>query len=1021
MSYAGLREDIKKSHPGIRFSIATKLVRRLFSALAWMHFNGIIHGRVCSENVLLRLTDEKIAHVLLVDYTTARSVPVELPEPMSDMIADGHSAMQLIEDCCDIWAFRNGPTLAAMGEDLMQKHARDALHKYQVVQRVHTAFYSTDCNSHESEKGIKLDRLLTQLASEWHSARDKQAQNRAEREVANMSKSKIEAKAQEWESANGPQVGVYKQYMVLSLGHSYLDSLADPFHFGRWDIKPSEICAKIREFGGELEEPWQTFDVCLTTPLVHGAGGFCAEDIMNWLASCCEVFPEWRKVLDLECQSHLRPNGVGVIPANALHNLRVALQAHGELPPSMSVMFNHIPHEMATPQQVEESFQVWYHIPSRMFNLTQLQRLATPARLAATISEGQIRCNNFVEVRGDPKVQGHYAPLALLEAFVEQLGLRMAQTPNFLSTIPSFDPSDFSQVPSGRIVLARPGLIGYGSMLRSGDQASFLFSRTNSKFIMPSAFIPTYFGDMKVLPKLPKNRNYNRPDHWSKFRTSEEHEASANLEKRRKLVALGSKASKLRHGRAHAPALSDIMEVDDSTLVQKLKERERVRSEARPPATRNADEISSRTATVDPKRARPEDEEAGSAPKICLPDISLSFIQRMEERNQAPSSGRPMPGNPTVAQNIGESSFSNTSFMKQNFHDPNQSFTVVDDDEGLQEDWAEVDRMLDEMPAEDEEPEVQGLTGYIFHDVPDDDEPATNPPSFTDKGKSKATAEAQAFFDAQAQNQRGGSSFSKSFRQSPKKTQDSPATPFMKKHRRNMSGLSNVTHSSDIMPATQPSSPTPQASPHTTPGQTEGMVRGFLTQASTRPGSAARPIPCGNPATRPPKFPAQIMNPNTSFGTSMPDTDPGMSFGDNMPPTQANSPQGAPQIGIDFPNVNMSFRSDMPPTEAGSPTAPANSVPKTRDYVNMERSFGSDMPRTEAGSPAGAPNLGHAFTTGTSFGSNMPPTQPNSPVNPVQNARPSHMSATQPHTPFDSNMPPTQPSVRRPNNASNSR
>jgi serine/threonine protein kinase len=52
-TYSTLQDDIRKSHPGVRFAIATKLFRRLFSALAFLHFNGIVHGHVSNDSVLL--------------------------------------------------------------------------------------------------------------------------------------------------------------------------------------------------------------------------------------------------------------------------------------------------------------------------------------------------------------------------------------------------------------------------------------------------------------------------------------------------------------------------------------------------------------------------------------------------------------------------------------------------------------------------------------------------------------------------------------------------------------------------------------------------------------------------------------------------------------------------------------------------------------------------------------------------------------------------------------------------------
>lgn len=72
-------------------------------------------------------------------------------------------------------------------------------------------------------------------------------------------------------------------------------------------------------------------------------------------------------------------------------------------------MFDRLMRFEPIPVPAEETYHIWYHYPSRLFNLTQLHRLATPQRFQEMIAEGQIYCDNFVEVRDDPKIQGCYA------------------------------------------------------------------------------------------------------------------------------------------------------------------------------------------------------------------------------------------------------------------------------------------------------------------------------------------------------------------------------------------------------------------------------------------------------------------------------------------------------------------------------------------------------------------------------------------------------------------------------------
>lgn len=807
VSYNVLRDDIHRAHPGIRFSIASKLTRRLFPALAWMHFHGIIHGNVSNDNVLIRLVDQKAEHVLVTDYTTARPCTPGTSAPAKDMLIDGQATMKVIEDCCDIWTFRNGPTAKAVGEWLMERNTLEAMREWRIVQRCSADFFERRGNSHSSPKGIRLERLQNKLGNAWSSAQAAQKQNLLEKEVAYLSKSKIDEKTQEWESVNLPQDAVYKQYMILTLGHDFLDSLADQLHVKPWDTMPQEVCAAIKQAGGDLEEPWRTFDVQKTI-MLDFEDADQSEQVMAWLAKCCEVYPKWCKIVKAESEKHLGLS-TGTVDQRELHNLHNALQVHDQLPASMTAMFDRFASMTGVPLQLEETYQVWYHIPSRMFNLTQLQRLADPDRLATTITEGQTRYDDFVEVRGDPNIEGCYAPLSLLADFTEQLGLQLPQLPSPPSDMPTFDPADFSQVPQTRIVLARPGLIGYGSMLRTADQCNFLYSRNNTNYITPSAFIPTYFGDMKVLPNLLPSglRSYERPEHWSKYKTADEFETAAGLSKRRRLEAIGLGPRTPRAGGGSSQILPSAMEVDDSALGQLLRNRERIRAEAPLPPRRAVPEASEPS----PKRARGRTPTPPTTqPEI--PDISVSFVQRMEDAMQR----GPQAALPTLSN----TSFMNNSFMKRNTalldtppNDPtnvNTSFTVHDEAEGLEEDWKKVEAMLAQMPGNEDE-HVEGVFGFQFHT--DEDEagylaevegPAVEeyeatevePSSFyaaSNSSTPEAKTPTQSFLTSQFQQ-----------RQHSRRAHSASQQPWNKTHKR---GISDATTSSDDLPPTEPSSP----------------------------------------------------------------------------------------------------------------------------------------------------------------------------------------------------------------------
>jgi hypothetical protein len=956
------------------------MVADLNRALAWMHFHGIVHGNISNDSVLIRLRDEKPERILLVDYTTTRSTPPGQQIAVADMLADAQAVAKLVEDCCDIWAFRNGPTRNAQGEYIMQKRTEELMQQYYAIRRCSEDFFGRNGGSRESVKGVKLIRLQNKLGNAWRSAEAAQKQNLLAREIALLSQSKIKKIVEEWETANPPQDTISKQYMLLTLGHPVLDSLADGLHVKQWDTMPHEVCASIKEAGGDVEEPWQTFDVQKTTPIA---------DLAAWLASCCEVHPEWRGVMETEVEEHLGPD-LGTFGKPQLANLHNALASHGPLPVSMTAMFDRIANMSPITAQVEETYQVWYHIPSRMFNITQLQRLATPERLATTINDGKMQCNNFVEVRGDTRIEGCYVPLALLTEFASQLGLRLPQTPNLSPGMPTLNPADFSQVPETRIVLARPGLLGYGSMLRTGDQANFLYSRLNRNFVTPSAFLPTYFGDMKVIPALANGaRTFDRPDDWSKYQTSKEYETAADLSRRRflKATVLGVKG---RRGKGNAARnLLEDVETDETVLGQLLRDREHVRAAARAPAKRNASWSSSPI----PKRAHAR--TPALEPQKRPAEIPVTFVEHAEELYQ--SLVKPL----RVSQpSILNASFLNGSFLRRNSalttpapNDPtnvNTSFTVGDEIEGLDKDWDIVREMLAQMP-EDDEQHVGGVTGWQYDgsdgdgqgDRDGESDEATGVDSGSFLGRRGGVVGSLAPFTPSSKLARRSfvgrldtvqeetRSQTESFDQSRPPwsnrgrgkgpAHNAPSASF-KKHRRNVSDASDMSEDLPCIANSSPSGPDQQ-------GPFSFSTRGISPFGSTGFGNSFGTQPISTTSSKP--APTQSASDDLFSSGSAPSLDFG--FQPSRPP------------GLNPNRLSQSSR--VPPTSTRGARAPPNSGQSfdwtsKRPIMDINASFSIEYPPTEAGSPeAHAPGLNHSFgaNANASFGSQTPSTQGNSP------------------------------------------
>lgn len=736
-SYAACRGEIRSQHPSSRFSIAAKLLLRLFSALTFLQFHGITHGNVTHESVLLQLGNNGAVSVLLVNYSNATSHVSGMQIPLEDMIEDGRAAMSIVEDCSDIWQLRKAASEDAMSEAFMAKKTVAAQKEYELMQRVLSDFLQVKGGSRSSEKGKKLIRLLELKQINWQRCQDDQLHNATRREIGMCYNANIEKMVQDWRRVHPISRIGEEKFMLLSLGHPWFDHLAGQLYHKRWDLLPQDICAKFKALAGNVEEPWQSLEVTRVVTFTQTAYGLDTGPFVEWLASCCEVFPEWRGELKTQLKSQIAPHGTFVERA-ALRSLQEALERQGTLPPFMVTTFAVLLADDIDRQpsfDVAETCSVWSHIPSRMFNLTQFHRLSSPHQFLRCVDEGSIRCDNFVEVRGEPKLQGCYAPLSLLQDFAQQLGLVVPQIPHYSSTFPTYDPADFSRVHSGRIVLARTGLVAFASIPRSGNQCDFHAPRLPKESETRNTFLPTYFGDMNVLPQLPVGVDeYARPDHWSKFKTAEELDAAANMGARNIIQPKGqrhklvpkTKPVPLTPAYDESMPIDDSvsMEVDESRLSDALKQRERVREQARPPIKRNTDAQASEASNPSAKRLRPSSPNSATAStERNLLNVTVSFANRAAQRLENMAQGTPTdPGTQTpMIPNM--SFFQRENGVNVNLltsaptapMDPNRSFTVASGSFDIEDDWRQTEEWLKYLKEDEDKPQLEGLFGFRFH------------------------------------------------------------------------------------------------------------------------------------------------------------------------------------------------------------------------------------------------------------------------------------------------------------------
>jgi hypothetical protein len=196
---------------------------------------------------------------------------------------------------------------------------------------------------------------------------------------------------------------------------------------------------------------------------------------------------------------------------------------------------------------ITEGYHISYHRPSQMFNVTQMHRFATLNRLHVGLSDPRIRCDNFVEVRGEPNLEGNFVPLSMLPLFADAFGLTVIQQPEARQDAFKYDPSDFSRN-SERVVLAHEHLVAYVSVSRYQDQVTHC-PKDVSDFRSMGGFLSTYFGNWIVLPKNPNGMHeYQRLYHWARYRTAEEMQAGADISQRKVLKpqSIHSKSGSLK-------------------------------------------------------------------------------------------------------------------------------------------------------------------------------------------------------------------------------------------------------------------------------------------------------------------------------------------------------------------------------------------------------------------------------------------------------------------------------------------
>ncbi|KAJ4353747.1 uncharacterized protein N0V89_005477 [Didymosphaeria variabile] len=598
ISFAAMQRDLPSMHPGARFKLAAAIFRPLFSALEWLHYNRIVHGSVTPASVLLQVVGGRLSKLLLVDYSYAYLVDMGENMPQELMRHESTQAMDIIETCSNIWTLRQKPLPEWKPEPIMAQLASQAEHHFAMVKQACDDFYYRKPESWQNKARAKMLEMLALKERKWEQAREAQVRNSRLLQVSALTRADLQKIMLEWKrfkanrsynmgetTAGQPDNEDYA--MILTLGHAYLDELANSICSAKVYPQlplPHEICSRLRFLEGEDREPWQMFRVHQTQEFnVQSIGRKSkvvqieSRSLADYLAACLETYPSLRNEALRQYDLEIVPNGAWLLPefVEAFHErLKKRIRLPSNINSTLEALGNvNAEGVLAVP----ESYDICYHRPSQMFNITQMHRTATLSQLNSGLNDTRIRCDNFVEVRGQPNLEGNFVPLPMLPMFAEAFRYTIGHQPEPRHGNSMHDPSDFSRM-SSRIILAHQGLVAFASMSQTQDQVSHC-PKDEEDFQRSEKFLHTYFGDMKVFPKASDGMHeYPRPAHWAKYKTAEELQAGVEASKHNSLksIPVSPESPGSSYSSGSLPPLSVLMDRDPGApchLAQAIRNR----------------------------------------------------------------------------------------------------------------------------------------------------------------------------------------------------------------------------------------------------------------------------------------------------------------------------------------------------------------------------------------------------------------------------------------------------------------
>ncbi|KAF2802590.1 uncharacterized protein BDZ99DRAFT_527318 [Mytilinidion resinicola] len=301
-----------------------------------------------------------------------------------------------------------------------------------------------------------------------------------------------------------------------SFGYPILDAIFRDFGTLTWDWTAKEIIRQIRVAEGECSDPWRTLDVVKSWK-VHAKDSpdgdvlVDMKDLGTFFGFILQIWPTWGKTLQTKAKAYIdKVKNPDFCLGKDLRALARDLASLGNMPSQLADAFKTLLNcKIGNFFELNNTFKLWYHVPSSMFNGTQLLSMADKGPYERC-KESSFR-PPFQQVRGDPKLEGHYISIDLLPKLAKELEMEVVGTPAEPSER-TVDAADFSIVDSRRsMILVKKTSLRWAELDRITRNINFQLHGKLRE--VTQAHLEGYFFNKEA--KIPDN--VDRPEHWYDF------------------------------------------------------------------------------------------------------------------------------------------------------------------------------------------------------------------------------------------------------------------------------------------------------------------------------------------------------------------------------------------------------------------------------------------------------------------------------------------------------------------------